>query len=121
MVPTSSLPWMTRARRPLPKQRHLQLSALPWYAGTLAWSRGPWEATLGGYGVGSCEGLGLNKGLGSGILDQLHGQNLKAPGFLGTTCSTAVRQYNDETSANAGLQPAVATCLTIAATYKRHG
>jgi len=101
----------------------------PRYRGSwdFAWNRGPWEVSLGGYGVGSYQGLGLNAKVGA---FEVWNAGVSYSGFKNTRIRFGVNNlfdkgpaYNDETSgANAGYNPQfgdpVGRFYTIGVNYK---
>lgn len=92
-----------------------------------AWSRGPWEVSLGGYGVGSFQGLGLNAKVGA---YEVWNTGVTYTGFRNLKIRAGINNvldrgpsYNDETSgSNAGYNPQwgdpIGRFYTVGVTYK---
>lgn len=92
-----------------------------------AWNRGPWEVSLGGYGVASYQGLGLNAKVGA---FEVWNAGVSYTGFRNLKIRAGVNNlldrgpsYNDETSgSNAGYNPQwgdpVGRFYTVGVTYK---
>jgi|GEM_PF-698550 len=94
-----------------------------------AWNRGPWEVSLGGYGVGGYDGLGTMAGKGVSAFE-VWNMGVSYTGFKNLKIRAGVNNlfdrgpsFNDESSgANAGYNPQfgdpVGRFYTVGVTYK---
>ena len=103
----------------------------PRYRGSwdFAWNRGPWEVSLGGYGVGGYDGLGTRAGVGVGAFE-VWNLGVSYTGIKNLKIRAGVNNlldrgpsFNDESSgANAGYNPQFGDPLgrfyTVGLTYK---